>query len=84
MKRRPTALANWSSEQIEQGQRWVDTWRLAARDLERIRRAEIRALDSYRAIALLCGAEGHALLSEPKPDSGLVEQQRWFMKAAHH
>jgi hypothetical protein len=39
-----SALANWTPEQIALGKRWVETWRLAGEDLERIRRKEIREL----------------------------------------
>ena len=78
-----STLASWTPAQIALGKRWVKTWQLAGADLERIRRQEIRELDTYRAIALLCGpADGRHSSYAPKPHSGLVEQQRWFMKAA--
>ena len=83
MKNEPSALAGWTPEQIADGQRWVETWKLAGADLERIRRQEIRELDTYRAIALLCGPADYSRPPRaPKPWSGLVEQQQWFMKAA--
>lgn len=64
--------------------RWIETWQLAGADLERIRRKEIRELDTYRTIALLCGPADYTKPPRaPKPYSGLVEQQRWFTKAAH-
>jgi hypothetical protein len=79
----PSALASWTPEQIALGKRWVETWKLAGADLERIRRKEIRELDSYRVIALLCGPADYTRAPRaPKPFSGLVEQQRWFKKAA--
>lgn len=78
-----SALANWTPEQIALGKRWVETWKLAGADLERIRRNELRALDTYRAIQMLCGPADYTQPPHaPKPTSGLVEQQRWFMKAA--
>ena len=71
-----SALAGWSPEQIALGKRWVETWKLAGADLERLRRKEIRELDSKRAIALLCGpADYTSPPRAPKPTSGLVEQQ---------
>lgn len=77
-----SALKDWTPEQIAQGLRWVETWKLAGADLERIRRQEIRDLDTYQTIALLCGpADYHQAPRAPKPTSGLVEQQRLFMKA---
>src|SRR4026209_453088 len=51
-----SALANWTPEQLALGKRWVETWRLAGEDLERIRRKEIRELDTYKTILLLCGS----------------------------
>jgi hypothetical protein len=51
--------------------------------MERLRRMELRRIDPRAAISLLCGpADYHAPPRAPKPTSGLVEQQRWFMKAA--
>jgi hypothetical protein len=83
MHKQPSALAGWTPEQIALGKRWVETWKLAGADLERIRRREIRQLDTYQAISLLCGpADYERPPRAPKPYSGLVEQQRWFMKAA--
>ena len=78
-----SALSNWTPEQIALGRRWVETWRLAALDLERIRRVELRALDGLKAIELLCGPADYTVPPRaPRPTSGLVEQQRLFMKAA--
>jgi hypothetical protein len=83
MKLRPSALANWSPEQLANGRRWVETWKLAAVDLERIRRKELRELDVRRAIALLCGPADYTRPPRaPKESSGLVQQQYWFAKAA--
>jgi len=83
MNNGPSALAGWTPEQIALGKRWVEIWRLAGADLERIHRKELRGLDTYRAIELLCGPADYTRPPRaPKPFSGLVEQQRWFMKAA--
>src|SRR5579885_3062292 len=79
-----SSLAGWTPEQIAQGKRWVEAWRQAGEALEKIRRDELRKLDAQRAIALLCGpADYHVVPRAPRPGSGLVEQQRWFIKAAH-
>ena len=76
-------LLDWTPEQIALGRRWVETWRLAGVDLERIRRAELRALDTMRAIEMLCGPADYTKPPRaPRPGSGLVEQQRLFAKAA--
>ena len=80
---KPSALAHWTPEQIALGKKWVETWKLAAVELERIKRKEIRALDTYKTIALLCGDADYTKPPyAPKPWSGLIEQQRLFMKAA--
>jgi hypothetical protein len=77
------SITGWTAEQVALGKRWVETWRLASVDLERIYRKELRELDGYRAIAALCGpADYTSGPRAPGPSSGLVEQQRWFMKAA--
>lgn len=83
MNHESPALAGWTPEEIALGKRWVETWRLAGADLERIHRNELRQLDNYQAIELLCGPADYTCPPRaPKPFSGLVEQQRWFMKAA--
>lgn len=76
-------LADWSPEQIAAGKRWVQAWKEAGPELERLKREELRRLDTVHAIALLCGPADYTVPPRaPKPTSGLVEQQRWFMKAA--
>ncbi|HYW69581.1 MAG TPA: hypothetical protein VE961_01015 [Pyrinomonadaceae bacterium] len=82
MKDRPSALASWSPQQVADARRWVETWELAGPDLERIHRREIRELDTYKTIALLCGPADYTKPPRaPKPWSGLVEQQKYFMRA---
>ncbi|MBI4471707.1 MAG: hypothetical protein HY646_03500 [Acidobacteria bacterium] len=77
-------LSNWTPEQIALGRRWVQTWKQAGPELERIRREELRRIDPIRAIALLCGPADYRVAPRvPKPTSGLIEQQYWFMKAVH-
>ncbi|MEO6393778.1 MAG: hypothetical protein ABIP75_18140 [Pyrinomonadaceae bacterium] len=83
MNSNPSALVNWTPEEIARGKRWVETWRVTGEELERIHRQELRELDSYQAIQLLCGDADYTKPPRaPKPWSGLVEQQRLFMKAA--
>jgi hypothetical protein len=61
--------------------RWVDTWREAGPELERIRREEIRRLDTLETLAILEDAFNHALHSlPPRKSSGLVEMQKYFAK----
>lgn len=79
----PSGLASWTPEQVAQGRLWVQAWQRAGAELERLRREELRRLDPSTAIALLCGpADYHVPPRAPKPTSGLIEQQRWFRKAA--
>jgi hypothetical protein len=74
MDEKPHALSDWTPEQIALGRRWVQTWELAGADLEQIRRQELRRLDNFRAIALLCGeADYSSPPRAPTPYSGLVE-----------
>ena len=75
--------ADLSPVQIALARRWVKTWQEAGPRLERVRREELRRLDPQRAIALLCGEADYTVPPRaPRPTSGLVEQQRWFMKLA--
>lgn len=76
-------LANWTPEEIEITKKWVETWRKAGPILEKIRREEIRNLDAFKTISLLCGTADYTVPPRaPKPTSGLIEQQFWFMKVA--
>ena len=78
-----SSLADWTPEQIAIGRRWVQTWQEAGVALDRLRRDELRRLDPKRAIALLCGDFDYRIPPrQPRPTSGLVEQQYWFQKAA--
>jgi hypothetical protein len=78
---RPSALSSWSPEQIALGRRWVEAWKQAAPELERMRREELRALDAFAAISLITGPADYTREPRaPKPTSGLVEQQRLFQK----
>ncbi len=59
----------------------VERWRHAAPRLEAIRRRELRELDTFAAIARLCGpADYHQPPRAPRPTSGLIEQQRLFSR----
>ena len=81
--KKPSALDDWTPEQIALGKKWVETWKLAGEDLERIKRKEIRELDTYKTISLLCGRRDYTKPPyAPKPWSGLIGLQQWFKKAA--
>jgi hypothetical protein len=81
MESRSSALDNCSPEQLTQGRAWVAAWRDAGPRLEAIRRQELRDLDTFAAIALLCGtADYQEAPRAPAPTSGLIEQQRLFAR----
>jgi hypothetical protein len=82
MDAEPSSLKNWSPAEVEQGRLWVQAWREAGEEMERLRREELRRLDAQRAIELLCGPADYRVPPRaPRPTSGLVEQQYWFGKA---
>jgi hypothetical protein len=58
--------------------RWVETWRRAGEELERLRREEMRSVDTREAVRQIFGSAMPAVPAPPT--SGLVEQQAWFAK----
>lgn len=65
----------------EQLKQWVDTWASASEALDAVHRKELRNLDGEKAISLLLGHFDYTKEPfAPKPFSGLIEQQRIFMK----
>lgn len=78
-----SVLAEWSTDQVALAKKWVQTWQRAGVELERLRRQELRELDIFKSITLLLGPRDYTKPPyAPKPWSGLVDQQRWFKKAA--
>ena len=64
---------------------WMRGWKAAGPALERVRRRELRNLDGPKTLGMLTGsADYHAEPRKARQTSGLVEQQRWFMKARGH
>ena len=73
--------AEWTPEEIALGKRWVQTWAEAGVVMERLRREEIRAQDTVTALRGLAGAfESARFMGVARPSSGLVEQQRLFLR----
>ena len=63
--------------------RWVETWKRAGPLLEEQREEDVRRSDTVGAFAFFAGMPLRNLTSfPPEPTSGLVEQQRWFLKMA--
>lgn len=58
--------------------RWVETWRRAGEELERLRREEMRSIDTREAVRQIFGCVVPVIPA--LPTSGLVEQQAWFAK----
>lgn len=80
--RSSSKLSEWTPEQVANAKRWVRIWMRAGPELERLRREELRRLDPERSMEHLCGPADYTVPPRaPKPTSGLVEQQWWFMKA---
>jgi len=80
------SFANSLSEK-ERMRLWVDNWRRVGPELERIKRDELRALseeEGTRRAILVMEARAHEYGENPRPRkaSGLIEQQRLFMRLA--
>lgn len=59
----------------------VARWDRAAPLLQQVRDADIRAADTAQSMKTFAGSAMWAVTHRPAaPESGLVEQQRWFMK----
>lgn len=79
----PSSFSPPPPEEAERIKKWVETWRKAGPELEKIQREEVRNLDTFKTIELLCGIADYTIPPRaPKPTSGLIEQQYWFMKIA--
>lgn len=68
-----------------QQQRWLEQWRVASRELPKLRCRELRSLSQSQLLAridalLTLAAEPAFQNPRRKATSGLVEQQRWFRK----
>jgi hypothetical protein len=69
----------------EQEKELVMIWKRAAPLLEEQRERDIRASDTARDIRAFDDLVEDALRRfPPKESSGMVEMQRYFMRAAHH
>ncbi len=67
----------------EQYRQYVQGWKRAGPELDRIRREELRALDTRKDVSTVDALVDLALrFGKPRATSGLVEMQRWFMKFA--
>lgn len=67
--------------ETEKIRQWVQTWKEAGPELEKIRLREIREEDNLLSLKLLARAFNHATRTQtPAASSGLVEMQRYFAK----
>jgi len=64
-----------------QAQKWVDNWKILGPILEKMRDEDIRVTDTMAMIQTSNLLFRDAVKNfPPLEESGLVEQQRWFMK----
>lgn len=62
---------------------YAERWKRLGPLLEEQREEDVRRSDTIGAFAFFAGMPLHNLTSfPPEPTSGLVEQQRWFLKIA--
>ena len=78
------SFANALSEK-EQMRLWVETWKRAGPELERMKREELRAMteeEALRRVAAVMNsrADDGWIRPDRRNTSGLVEQQRLFMR----
>ena len=65
----------------ELAEKWVETWKRAGPELEKIRRAELRKVSTQQALMNLSDVFEYTRLHfKPRPGSGLVAQQAWFQR----
>ncbi len=73
------------AETPEEQKKWMAQWRLAEVALLEVKREELRALTDDEALdacdIVLANAEEFYVSPQMKTSSGLVEQQRIFMRA---
>lgn len=65
--------------------RWVRTWQQAGAALQQIKRQELQSYDYVKNLSIIDDMLQWAYEHRtPRLTSGLVEQQRWFMKMREH
>lgn len=73
------AVAEMTDQEKALTRTWVEKWRQAEPELERMRRQEIREADTAESVPAFDGLFEAAVRDcPPGPTSGLVEQQRRF------
>lgn len=62
--------------------KWAETWTRAGRELEAIKRRELRAMSDEQAKEAALDVLSLSLPEDlaPRCSSGLVDQQRWFAR----
>ena len=70
-----------NEQELELTRKWVEIWKQAGPELEKIRRAELKKVSTQQAVSNLADAFEYTRLHfKAKPSSGLVEQQTWFQR----
>jgi len=68
-------------EKLAHTKQWVEAWRRAGVELERLRCKELPLVSTMPSLLALADAyESCRLHFPPQPYSGLIEQQAWFKK----
>jgi len=66
----------------EEAKEYVERWRKAGPELEKVRREELRSLNNQNNSKLIDSLlEIGSIWPQKRPTSGLVEQQRLFQRA---
>jgi hypothetical protein len=62
--------------------KWIETWAVAGKELEAIKRRELEAMTEEQIQEAVQDLLGMPLPPDlpPRAESGLVEQQRWFSR----
>ncbi len=81
MKSVESSLDGMSPEELALAKKYVATWKTTGPILERLRREELKNVDTYQSVQSLSGTFDFSVAPyRPLPSSGLVEQQAWFKK----
>jgi hypothetical protein len=76
--------SNISADERAKIRAWIEAWKVAGPEMERMRAEDIRRADTAEAIEIFSGMLPQVWKTHPpRPASGLVEQQEIFAKLRH-
>ncbi|MDQ6630978.1 MAG: hypothetical protein M3Y82_04370 [Verrucomicrobiota bacterium] len=74
-------LDRMTSKERALAKKYVDTWKVTGPILDRLRREELKNVDTFKSVQALSGSFDFSIAPyRPQATSGLVEQQAWFKK----